>query len=408
MRTQRISLLIVSLMAALSQSVAYAAGPSLPPAWQARWQKPLMEDRPLQIVHEMQPQRATVSGMQYYLERGLGGVVTNVSFHNYMKSEAAWKTLITAVESCEKLGMVVWIYDEKGYPSGAAGTLVLDKNPAFEAAELTYDKNRAESFQVRAAFEHSHAANNYYATRRYPNLIDKAAVECFIDNTHQQYWMRLQRHFGKTIRATFTDEPSLMAVNLGQLPEAVRKKMQVVHQPDPQVPPLPSVPWCDDLPERYKQRFGEDILAARKSLFEGDSQTDKLARRRYWSLISDLIEDRYFGALGRWCESHGIASSGHSLWEESIMFHVPLEGNGLASLGRMHIPGLDMLNSSPDTVIHAGWMTAALPSSAALLHGRRDVMTEVSDFSQKMAGQGPADLARMQATAAWQAAWGVT
>jgi hypothetical protein len=35
-------------------------------------------------------------------------------------------------------------------------------------------------------------------------------------------------------------------------------------------------------------------------------------------------------------------------------------------------------------------------------------MTEVSDFSQKMGGAGPAALPEMQATAAWQAAWGVT
>jgi len=35
-------------------------------------------------------------------------------------------------------------------------------------------------------------------------------------------------------------------------------------------------------------------------------------------------------------------------------------------------------------------------------------MTEVSDFAQKMGGAGPASLAEMQATAARQAAWGVT
>jgi hypothetical protein len=74
----------------------------------------------------------------------------------------------------------------------------------------------------------------------------------------------------------------------------------------------------------------------------------------------------------------------------------------------MDIPGLDMLSSDPEAVIHRGWMTAAMPSSAAILHGRRRVMTEVSDFSQRMGGRGPADLAAMQAAAAWQAAWGVT
>jgi hypothetical protein len=53
-------------------------------------------------------------------------------------------------------------------------------------------------------------------------------------------------------------------------------------------------------------------------------------------------------------------------------------------------------------------MTAALPASAAMLNGGRRVFTEVSDFSEKMAGAGPANLPMMQATAAWQAALGVT
>jgi hypothetical protein len=74
----------------------------------------------------------------------------------------------------------------------------------------------------------------------------------------------------------------------------------------------------------------------------------------------------------------------------------------------MQIPGLDLLNSDPEAVIHGAWLTAAMPSSAARLTGRRRVMTEVSDFSQKMSGSGPVDLAKMQAAAAWQAAWDVT
>ena len=45
-----------------------------------------------------------------------------------MDSEENWKNLIAGVERCDKLGMVVWIYDEQGYPSGAAGGQVLREN----------------------------------------------------------------------------------------------------------------------------------------------------------------------------------------------------------------------------------------------------------------------------------------
>ncbi|MFV1963978.1 MAG: hypothetical protein ACC628_01040 [Pirellulaceae bacterium] len=399
--------------------------PEPPAGWQEDWENPGPQHRPLQIVHGIdlqgrlpegieqmvagsQPGRIARAGMQHYGDRGLGGLVCNVNFRDYMTSEKNWKTLIAAVEACHQSGLIVWIYDEQGYPSGAAGGQVLRDNPAYEASELAYDESLEDPFMVRPAYEYTHASNNYYAARRYVNLIDDRAVGCFLEKTHEQYWQRLERFFGTTIQAAFTDEPSLIAVNIGQIPEEARKRVSVVDPVDPNVKCLPRVPWSYDLPERYRQRYGEELLEQRRSLFVGTSPEDRRVRRQFWSLISELVADRYFGALERWCEGHRIASSGHSLWEEALLHHVPLEGNGLKVLGRMHIPGLDMLSSDPETVIHSGWLTAALPASAARLGGRRRVMTEVSDFSQKMGGQGPVGLAEMQATAAWQAAWDVT
>jgi hypothetical protein len=171
---------------------------------------------------------------------------------------------------------------------------------------------------------------------------------------------------------------------------------------------LPTVPWGYDLAERYRQRYGEELTPLRKSLFAGNSPEDRRVRTQFWELIADLVADRYFGTLQTWCAQHGIASSGHALWEEEMMHHPALDGNTLKCLARMHIPGLDVLTSDPEAVIHSGWMTAGMPNSAAILNGGRRVMTEVSDFAQTMSRQGPAGLPEMQATAAWEAAWGVT
>ena len=402
-----------------------AQAAEIPPQWQAAWESPDAADRPLQIVHEVdltgklpegmdqllpdaKPSGIARQGLRYYQQRGLGGLVCNVSFRDYLQSEDSWAKLVTAVEACHELGMVVWIYDELGYPSGAAGGLVLKRDPEFEARELAYDASSNDPFIIRAAYEHTHASNNYHAARRYANLIDDRAVACFIDVTHNAYYRRLKPFFGNTIQAMFTDEPSLIAVNIGQIPEEVRRRVKVDDPIDPEVKLLPRVPWCHDMARRYTERFGEDLLPQRLSLFVGVAEEDRRVRRQFWSLVADLIADRYFGSLESWCEQRGVASSGHSLWEEAVLHHVPLEGNGLKCLGKMQIQGLDLLTSDPAAVIHSGWLTAAMPASAARLNGRRRVMTEVSDFSQKMGGQGPVGLPEMQATAAWQAAWDVT
>lgn len=380
----------------------------LPGAWLQDWNDPPVSCRPLQIVHGLPAQQATPQAIRQLKELGLGGVVANVAFGAYLRSAENWRVLEQVVESCRQAGLRVWIYDEDGYPSGAAGGLVLEGHPEFEALALAYDPSRADPFILRPSYEHTHASNNYYAARRYPNLIDAGATARFIEVTHDAYYRRLGSYFGTTIEAFFTDEPSLMAVNIGPLPDEVRAKVRVVDPLDPNVRPLPSVPWVRDLPELYRQRYGQDLLAVRQRLFTGDTPADRQVRRRYWGLVSELLSERYYGRIQKWAGAHKVASSGHILWEEMLIHHPALEGNSFKVLSRMDIPGLDLLTSWPEAVIHTGWMTAGLPTSAALLSGGRRVMTEVSDFSETMAGKEPASVADMCATAAWQAALGVT
>jgi hypothetical protein len=180
----------------------------LPRDWIAAWLDPTAELRPLQILHGVPIQQASPVGMMALKELGLGGIVCNVNFKEYMVSEAHWETVVQAVEACQKMGLIVWIYDEEGYPSGSAGGLVLKHNQDYEALALTYDPSRSEPFALRPAYEHTHASNNFHAARRYPNLLDEQAVHSFIEITHEAYWRRMEDFFGKTVRAFFTDEPA--------------------------------------------------------------------------------------------------------------------------------------------------------------------------------------------------------
>lgn len=426
-RMQALRVLLLTCVAVLLAFAATAARihGEVPSEWLVHWQTPTLADRPLQIVHGLSPrmlvadavaqilqqpaaQPQSDEGLAYYLRRGRGGIVCNVMFDRYLESEEHWKSFVVGVQMCAQLGMPVWIYDEKGYPSGTAGGLVLHGHPELEALVLARDPQGNPEYFFRRAYEHTHASNNYHALRRYINLMDERATARFIEVTHEAYHQRVGQYFGKTIVAFFTDEPSLMAVDLGPIPEPARSKVPVEDPVDPNVKPLPTLPWCHDFAEVYRRRWGEDIQSQWKSLFEGDSSEDHRIRRQFWSTVADLVADRYFGQIQRWCQAHGVASSGHNLHEESIYHHVPLYGNGLKAISRMDIPGLDMLTSNPESVIHMGWMTAAMPLSGALLEGHRRVMTEVSDFAQKMSGAGPVNLQQMQATAGWQAAWGVT
>ena len=394
------------------------------PVWLDAWNSPQVEHRPLQIVHGWWSQIPDLDGAAARLKNcRLGGVVCNVHSPNYLRNEEQWTKFVNFVKSAHAAGLRIWIYDEDGYPSLGAGGVVLDGHPELESLALVYDKESAEPFSIRPAYEFTHASNNYAAARRYPNPLDAAATKRFLDVTHEQYRTRLGKELFEHVEAFFTDEPSMMAVNIGQIPEESRVNVKIADPLDPNVKLLPMVSWVADLPQRYREKYGEDLLAQRKSLFAGNTPEDKRIRRQFWSLLGNLNTERFYGQLQDWCRDAGasiptvanpsaplrLASSGHTLHEENVLCHVPLDGSKLQVLARMDIPGLDELNSDPMVPFYGGWKTAAFPCSAAVLTGRRLVMTELSDFSQKMSGdRKPVDLSWMQAATAWQAAWGVT
>ncbi len=400
----------------------FAAG-AIPEQWRREWESPSAEMRPLQIIHGGFVNHTTPEGMSYFKDKcGLGGIVTNLGSKNYLYDEEQWAAFVNAVRSARQVGLRVWIYDEDGYPSPEAGGVVLRGHPELECIALVYDKEKADPFSVRPAYEYTHAANNYAAARRYPNLLDAKATARFLEVTHQQYRDRLGKELFDQVEAFFTDEPSMNAINIGQIPEEARKNVRVDDPIDPDLKPLPMVPWVADLPEKYREKYGEDLLPLRKSLFEGETEKDKSVRKNFWSLLGDLNARRYYGAIQDWCKAAGssvptpeqpniplrLAASGHSLHEEPTVAHPALDGNKIEILCRLDVPGLDVLNSDPRAVFWGGWRAAVYPCTAAELTDRRLVMTEISDFSQIMDGKGPVPLEAMCAASAWQAAWGVT
>lgn len=385
----------------------------LPHNWRSAWENPAVIYRPLQIVHGADIRNKAA----YYKDScGLGGVVCNVPFgENYLKSEAEWQVFVDGVKDMRKNGLRVWIYDEDGYPSLGAGGRVLEADPSLEALEMVYDKDSKTPFVVRPCYEYAHASNNFYMARRYPNPLDPKATQKFIELTHEAYFNHLGPELYGQVEAFFTDEPSMMAVNLGELREDVRKNVKVMDPIDTEKKNLPMVSWANDLPEKYKARYGEELMPVVASLFSGDNESDKVVRQKFWSLLAELDRDYYYKAIQSWCKStrdktngRGPIASGHGLREENPSNHVSLDGNKLLVASGFDIPGLDQLSSDPTIWGESSWMAAFFPGSSAVLNGQRRVMCEMSDFEQTINGKSPVDVQHMQAATAWQMAFGVT
>ncbi|MCS7186267.1 MAG: glycosyl hydrolase, partial [Armatimonadota bacterium] len=292
----------------LGSAVLSAMGHNASPDLVSLFRSPPAEFRPLQIVHGFDNLGNDLKTIRKRLEElkslGVGGLVVNVSFRDYMRSEEQWRIFLEGIEIAEELGFVLWLYDEEGYPSGAAGGLVLERNPDFEAiglARIVGEDGKAR-YEVRRMYEGTHCTENVYKKRRYINILNPEAVRNFIDITHDEYAKRVP-NLGKRFRAIFTDEPSLMTTYI-RPPENA----------------LPAIPWVEDLPVEFQRRKGYDLTPHLDSLFL-DVGDFRRVRCDFYDVVAQLVAERYFGQIQDWCRKHGIASSGHLLAEERLLWH---------------------------------------------------------------------------------------
>jgi hypothetical protein len=419
-----ISCLAVAALAALP--LAHAAGgagssPASGPT-AARFADPPARARILKIVHGLpDAPEAQDRLLRTLAAQGFGGIVCNVSFTDYLESEAKWKAFLRGVEEAKKAGMVMWLYDERGYPSGTAGGLTLRGHPEWEARGLLIADAktgggavsldvppgrlfRAAAFPVAGGaidldkpvdlagsirdgklrwdapagewhvmaitedrlYEGTHAALSLADKRPYVNLLQPEPTARFLELTHEAYAARLGRDLGKWFVGTFTDEPSLMSMFLRAMPYR-------------------ALPWSPDLPGQFQARRGYGLGPVVPALVADAGPRGRRARYDFWLTVAELVSENYFRQIRDWCRRHNVPSGGHLLLEEPLVAHVPLYGDLFRCERFLDAPSLDCLTSLPPEV---HWHSARLVASAAELEGRPDTMCETSDHAQHWRPQG--------------------
>jgi hypothetical protein len=386
--------------------------------WEERFAQPPAETRILKIIHNWpDPPEAQDQLISRLRAQGLGGVVCNVSFEQYLESDTKWRAFARAVHEAKKAGFALWLYDERGYPSGNAGGITLRDRPEWEAHGLLVADTEAQggpvtlevppgklvlagAFPVRDGnidmarkvdlaaqvsdgklswqapagrwrvmavtenrlFEGTHAEGNLHAKIPYINLLMPEPTARFVDVTYGGYAQHLGDDLGQYFMATFTDEPSLMSLFLRPMP----------YRP---------LPWAPNLPTEFQKRRGYALDAALLPVLVADAgSAGQKIRYDFWLTVGELVSENYFGQIQARCRQYHVPSGGHLLAEEGIVGHVALYGDFFRCIRRLDAPSIDCLTSVPAEV---PWYIARLLSSAAELAGRSLVMSETSDHSQR-------------------------
>lgn len=189
-----------------------------------------------------------------------------------------------------------------------------------------------------------------YSDQPYVDLLNAEATAVFIAETHQRYWDRFAHHFGSTILGFFVDEPgfynNFWTTDVGTLT------------------------WTHDLALEFERRRGYSLLPCLPSLWEAVGELYTQVRLDYWKTVAELLEERFFGKLARWCEGRGVMLTGHLHYEEWLFTMTRNSVGPFSALRSFHVPGLDKIDEVTDKLVEK------LIASVAHTHGRARVLSE--------------------------------
>ena len=240
-------------------------------------------------------------------------------------------------------GMMPWLYDEGGWPSGSACGRTAREYPEAKTTLLKYNKiklSRGESYSpcknFLALFDKKERLPEDYTakedvelteyffgpdelTPHFLDYTDPKMTEVFLNNTYEPFKKLFGDLFGERIPLIFTDEPGL--------------KKYV----------LPKKCF-----ERFSERFGYD-LKDYLYVFENDgalidTDEDHRARRDYGEFLGDLFYENTFKKINAWCEENGVQYSGHLMADNYPEAGARMGYHSIMRVLReFGIPGIDVI-----------------------------------------------------------------
>ncbi len=268
-----------------------------------------------------------------------GGLLTPYMGADYMDAVAA------ALDEARALGLRLYLYDEDRWPSGWASGAVPLRDPSFRAkwllrvpagTERPGDGNvspltRGPDGEGYDRFV-SPMGQSWFSGTTYADVMDRRAMQAFLEAAYEPYARRVGADFGGLIPAIFTDEPS------------------VAFPPAYDDVPCGMLPWTDELAARFRAMHGYDLLPHLVELFE-DVGAYPATRTDYYRTCAWLFEHHYSAQLGAWCRAHGIALTGHYLLEGSLAATLACGVCTLPHYRHMDWPGIDHLGRQVEEVI---------------------------------------------------------
>jgi hypothetical protein len=147
------------------------------------------------------------------------------------------------------------------------------------------------------------------------DYLDAKAVDELIEVMYDQYYDHLKEYFGKVIKMSFYDEPSLHNAVSGRL-------------------------WTAGFNEGFQKKYGYSPMKYYPALWYDIGPETAAARNALYGFRTELYTENFLGRIAAWCEKHGIAMSGH-VDQEEPRSPVGTQGDLMKIFKHQQVPGID-------------------------------------------------------------------
>ena len=326
--------------------------------------------------------------LEKYPRYGIGGVMAFFYEELYQAGADGPKRIGPLVDEAQKKGLKVWLADDFGYPSGMAGGRVVQENPAYEVRGLAMI-SKAGTHTGPVAIDLPAGAERFVSAAIYPmvgaspdfsrgqvvavgsqrvesngligpwqlcafatvirdkgtqaqstpefghtghtaDLLNPEAVARFIANMHAPIVAQIHDLASK-VEGFYANEPNLM-----QLQFAGNDAL------------FACMPWTGQLPEKFQQMHGYDLLPRLGALYEGDDTAARRVRIHFQQTVGEMLSVNFARQIREWCNARGVHSSGHFVLTEYLSLQVANYGDYLKVFSEFDIPAMEIGIPNPD------------------------------------------------------------
>lgn len=298
---------------------------------------------------------ALVTEIHKIWESGIGALCVESRPHEDFGGPGWWRDMDIILSECRKLGMKVWLLDDKHFPTGYANGLMAKKDRRLRRWELTErhmdvrgpiqegaaiaegwfsgpeDRlirvlacertGRGEELtgkvmdctgQVKDGLVYLNLPEGLYrilflyqvrstmneVRGLYCDPLSSESMDVLVEAVYEPHWQHYKEYFGNTFVGFFSDEPRFNNKNGEYVTLGTR---------------FGSYPYREEILPLLEEEYGEEVFPLLPALWYpmADQARQAKARVGYMNVITRLYQKNFSEKLGDWSRAHGVEYIGH-------------------------------------------------------------------------------------------------